>query len=233
MLDLQLIFILCAVVVVLIMARYLQLFFDELTKEKKVRVVKLKTAPKSQGNLSLKPGTGALSEQADPNLELGEGEKQEFSASEKNLGKVLSTALMHIMGNIVALEAQHKKLLATGTFDRKLHSSNLINRVKIDYELINNDLQSIIHQDGAKDLAKSFQIMIEHVKHIDSTFQESGLVRDYVLEKSAFLDARFTELQSLANLLFLKSLRLNPQISNDEDMKNFMKKYPDYFKIKL
>jgi len=233
MIDLQLIFILCAVVVVLILARYLQLFFDELTKEKKVRVVKLKTAPNPQENLSVKSGAGAPLEQPDLDYDSGGGEKQELSAADKTLGKVLSAALIHIMGNIVALEAQHKKLLATGTFDRKLHSSNLINRVKIDYELINNDLQSITYQDGAKDLAKSFQIMVEHVKHIDSTFQESGLVRDYVLEKSAFLDARFIELQSLANLLFLKSLRLNPQIANDEDMKNFMKKYPDYFRIKL
>ena len=40
MIDLQLIFILCAVVSVLVLARYLQMFFEELTKEKKVKILK-------------------------------------------------------------------------------------------------------------------------------------------------------------------------------------------------
>jgi hypothetical protein len=75
--------------------------------------------------------------------------------------------------------------------------------------------------------------MIEHVKYIDFIFQESGLVRDYVIDKSDLMDMRFAELRSLANLLFLKSLKLNPQIVNDEAMKVFMKKYPAYFKIKV
>ena len=39
--------------------------------------------------------------------------------------------------------------------------------------------------------------------------------------------------QTVSNLLFLKSLKLNPQIVNDEAMKVFMKKYPAYFKIKV
>ena len=157
----------------------------------------------------------------------------ESSSLERDLGSTLSFALLHILKNIVALEVQHKKLVDTGIFDKKLHSSNLISRVKIDYELINNDLRDIVNQEGGASLAKDFQIMIEHVKYIDFTFQESGLVRDYVIDKSDLMDMRFAELRSLANLLFLKSLKLNPQIVNDEAMKVFMKKYPAYFKIKV
>jgi hypothetical protein len=230
MIDLQLIFILCAVVLVLVLARYLQMFFEELTKEKKIKILKQKskndkkTSINEQGaeaatDLSFKGSENPLS--------------NEFSNLDKNLGSTLSFALLHILKNIVILEAQHKKLVDTGIFDRKLHSSNLISRVKIDYELINNDLRDIINQEGGASLAKDFQIMIEHVRYIDFTFQESGLVRDYVIDKSDLMDMRFLELRSLANLLFLKSLKLNPQIVNDEGMKVFMKKYPAYFKIKV
>jgi hypothetical protein len=230
MIDLQLIFILCAVVLVLVLARYLQMFFEELTKEKKIKILKQKskndkkTSINQQGaeavtDLSFKGSENPLS--------------NEFSNLDKNLGSTLSFALLHILKNIVILEDQHKKLVDTGIFDKKLHSSNLISRVKIDYELINNDLRDIINQEGGASLAKDFQIMIEHVRYIDFTFQESGLVRDYVIDKSDLMDMRFLELRSLANLLFLKSLKLNPQIVNDEAMKVFMKKYPAYFKIKV
>ena len=211
MIDLQLIFILCAVVLVLVLARYLQMFFEELTKEKKTLDEAADLSSKDFKNLSV----------------------NESSSLERDLGSTLSFALLHILKNIVALEAQHKKLVDTGIFDKKLHSSNLISRVKIDYELINNDLRDIMNQEAGMNLAKDFQIMVEHVKYIDFTFQESGLVRDYVIDKSDLMDMRFTELRSLANLLFLKSLKLNPQIVNDEAMKVFMKKYPAYFKIKV
>ncbi|NBV98686.1 MAG: hypothetical protein EBR67_04130 [Proteobacteria bacterium] len=211
MIDLQLIFILCAVVLVLVFARYLQMFFEELTKEKKTLDEAADLLSKDFKNLSV----------------------NESFNQERDLGSTLSFALLHILKNIVALEAQHKKLVDTGIFDKKLHSSNLISRVKIDYELINNDLRDIMNQEAGMNLAKDFQIMIEHVKYIDFTFQESGLVRDYVIDKSDLMDMRFTELRSLANLLFLKSLKLNPQIVNDEAMKVFMKKYPAYFKIKV
>lgn len=211
MIDLQLIFILCAVVLVLVLARYLQMFFEELTKEKKTLDEAADLLSKDFKNLSV----------------------NESFNQERDLGSTLSFALLHILKNIVALEAQHKKLVDTGIFDKKLHSSNLISRVKIDYELINNDLRDIMNQEAGMNLAKDFQIMIEHVKYIDFTFQESGLVRDYVIDKSDLMDMRFTELRSLANLLFLKSLKLNPQIVNDEAMKVFMKKYPAYFKIKV
>ena len=230
MIDLQLIFILCAVVLVLVLARYLQMFFEELTKEKKIKILKQKskndkkTSINEQGaeaatDLSFKGSENPLS--------------NEFSNLDKNLGSTLSFALLHILKNIVILEAQHKKLVDTGIFDKKLHSSNLISRVKIDYELINNDLRDIMNLEAGMNLAKDFQIMVEHVKYIDFTFQESGLVRDYVIDKSDLMDMRFLELRSLANLLFLKSLKLNPQIVNDEGMKVFMKKYPAYFKIKV
>lgn len=211
MIDLQLIFILCAVVIVLVLARYLQMFFEELTKEKKTLDEAADLSSKDFKNLSV----------------------NESSGLERDLGSTLSFALLHILTNIVILEAQHKKLVDTGIFDKKLHSSNLISRVKIDYELINNDLRDIMNQEAGMNLAKDFQIMVEHVKYIDFTFQESGLVRDYVIDKSDLMDMRFTELRSLANLLFLKSLKLNPQIVNDEAMKVFMKKYPAYFKIKV
>jgi hypothetical protein len=230
MIDLQLIFILCAVVLVLVLARYLQMFFEELTKEKKIKILKQKskndkkTSTNEEGaetvtDLSFKGSENPLS--------------NESSSLDKNLGSTLSFALLHILKNIVALEAQHKKLVNTGIFDKKLHSSNLISRVKIDYELINNDLRDIMNQEAGMNLAKDFQIMVEHVKYIDFTFQESGLVRDYVIDKSDLMDMRFAELRSLANLLFLKSLKLNPQIVNDEAIKVFMKKYPAYFKIKV
>lgn len=211
MIDLQLIFILCAVVLVLVLARYLQMFFEELTKEKKTLDEAADLLSKDFKNLPV----------------------NESSSLEQDLGSTLSFALLHILKNIVALEVQHKKLVDTGIFDKKLHSSNLISRVKIDYELINNDLRDIVNQEGGASLAKDFQIMIEHVKYIDFTFQESGLVRDYVIDKSDLMDMRFAELRSLANLLFLKSLKLNPQIVNGEAMKVFMKKYPAYFKIKV
>jgi hypothetical protein len=231
MIDLQLIFILCAVVVVLVLARYLQMFFEELTKEKKIKILKQKL--KKDKSVS-KNGEDKLDEAADlsskdfKNLPINES-----SSVERDLGSTLSFALLHILKNIVALEVQHKKLVDTGIFDKKLHSSNLISRVKIDYELINNDLRDIMNQEAGMNLAKDFQIMVEHVKYIDFTFQESGLVKDYVIDKSDLMDMRFTELRSLANLLFLKSLKLNPQIVNDEAMKVFMKKYPAYFKIKV
>lgn len=230
MIDLQLIFILCAVVLVLVLARYLQMFFEELTKEKKIKILKQNKKDKSAS----KRGEEGLDEAADllskdfKNLPVNES-----SSLEQDLGSTLSFALLHILKNIVALEVQHKKLVDTGIFDKKLHSSNLISRVKIDYELINNDLRDIVNQEGGASLAKDFQIMIEHVKYIDFTFQESGLVRDYVIDKSDLMDMRFAELRSLANLLFLKSLKLNPQIVNGEAMKVFMKKYPAYFKIKV
>lgn len=230
MIDLQLIFILCAVVLVLVLARYLQMFFEELAKEKKTKIVKQNKKDKSAS----KSGEEGLDEAVDllskdfKNLPVNES-----SSLERDLGSTLSFALLHILKNIVALEVQHKKLVDTGIFDKKLHSSNLISRVKIDYELINNDLRDIVNQEGGASLAKDFQIMIEHVKYIDFTFQESGLVRDYVIDKSDLMDMRFAELRSLANLLFLKSLKLNPQIVNDEAMKVFMKKYPAYFKIKV
>ena len=211
MIDLQLIFILCAVVLVLVLARYLQMFFEELTKEKKTLDEAADLLSKDFKNLPV----------------------NESSSLEQDLGSTLSFALLHILKNIVALEVQHKKLVDTGIFDKKLHSSNLISRVKIDYELINNDLRDIMNQEAGMNLAKDFQIMVEHVKYIDFTFQESGLVKDYVIDKSDLMDMRFTELRSLANLLFLKSLKLNPQIVNDEAMKVFMKKYPAYFKIKV
>jgi hypothetical protein len=206
------------------------MFFEELTKEKKIKILKQKskndkkTSINEQGaeaatDLSFKGSENPLS--------------NEFSNLDKNLGSTLSFALLHILKNIVILEAQHKKLVDTGIFDKKLHSSNLISRVKIDYELINNDLRDIMNLEAGMNLAKDFQIMVEHVKYIDFTFQESGLVRDYVIDKSDLMDMRFLELRSLANLLFLKSLKLNPQIVNDEGMKVFMKKYPAYFKIKV
>jgi predicted DNA-binding ArsR family transcriptional regulator len=206
------------------------MFFEELTKEKKIKILKQNKKDKSAS----KRGEEGLDEAADllskdfKNLPVNES-----SSLEQDLGSTLSFALLHILKNIVALEVQHKKLVDTGIFDKKLHSSNLISRVKIDYELINNDLRDIVNQEGGASLAKDFQIMIEHVKYIDFTFQESGLVRDYVIDKSDLMDMRFAELRSLANLLFLKSLKLNPQIVNGEAMKVFMKKYPAYFKIKV
>ncbi|MBU6196471.1 MAG: hypothetical protein KGO93_02760 [Cyanobacteria bacterium REEB446] len=230
MIDLQLIFILCAVVIVLVLARYLQMFFEELTKEKKIKILKQKSKKDKKTSINAQ-GAEALTD-----LSFKDSENpfsNEFSNLDKNLGSTLSFALLHILKNIVILEAQHKKLVDTGIFDKKLHSSNLISRVKIDYELINNDLRDIMNQEAGMNLAKDFQIMVEHVKYIDFTFQESGLVRDYVIDKSDLMDMRFTELRSLANLLFLKSLKLNPQIVNDEAMKVFMKKYPAYFKIKV
>jgi hypothetical protein len=231
MIDLQLIFILCAVVVVLILARYLQMFFEELTKEKKTKILKRKL---KKDKSVPKNGEQGLENSADLSLAAGENSSpSEPSSLEKDIGSTLSFALLHILKNIVALEVQHKKLVDTGIFDKKLHSSNLISRVKIDYELINNDLRDITNQEAGMNLAKDFQIMVEHVKYIDFTFQESGLVRDYVIDKSDLMDMRFAELRSLANLLFLKSLKLNPQIVNDEAMKVFMKKYPAYFKIKV
>lgn len=230
MIDLQLIFILCAVVLVLVLARYLQMFFEELTKEKKIKILKQKSKNDKKTSIN-EQGAEALTD-----LSFKDSENplsNEFSNSDKNLGSTLSFALLHILKNIVILEAQHKKLVDTGIFDKKLHSSNLISRVKIDYELINNDLRDIVNQEAGASLAKDFQVMIEHVKYIDFTFQESGLVRDYVIDKSDLMDMRFTELRSLANLLFLKSLKLNPQIVNNDEIKVFMKKYPAYFKIKV
>ena len=230
MIDLQLIFILCAVVLVLVLARYLQMFFEELTKEKKIKILKQKSKKDKKTSIN-EEGAEAVTDLSFKGSE--NPLSNEFSSLDKNLGSTLSFALLHILKNIVALEVQHKKLVDTGIFDKKLHSSNLISRVKIDYELINNDLRDIVNQEGGASLAKDFQIMIEHVKYIDFTFQESGLVRDYVIDKSDLMDMRFAELRSLANLLFLKSLKLNPQIVNDEAMKVFMKKYPAYFKIKV
>lgn len=230
MIDLQLIFILCAVVLVLVLARYLQMFFEELTKEKKIKILKQKSKNDKKTSIN-EQGAEALTD-----LSFKDSENplsNEFSNSDKNLGSTLSFALLHILKNIVILEAQHKKLVDTGIFDKKLHSSNLISRVKIDYELINNDLRDIVNQEAGASLAKDFQVMIEHVKYIDFTFQESGLVRDYVIDKSDLMDMRFVELRSLANLLFLKSLKLNPQIVNNDEIKVFMKKYPAYFKIKV
>lgn len=231
MIDLQLIFILCAVVLVLVLARYLQMFFEELTKEKKIKILKQKSEKDKKTSTNNEQNTETvkdLSVKASENSFLNES-----STLDEDLGSTLSFAVLHILKNIVALEAQHKKLVDTGIFDKKLHSSNLISRVKIDYELISNDLRDIVSQEGGASLAKDFQIMIEHVKYIDFTFQESGLVRDYVIDKSDLMDMRFVELRSLANLLFLKSLKLNPQIVNNNEMKVFMKKYPAYFKIKV
>jgi hypothetical protein len=168
MIDLQLIFILCAVVLVLVLARYLQMFFEELTKEKKIKILKQKL--KKDKSVS-KNGEENLDEVADlsskdfKNLPINES-----SSLERDLGSTLSFALLHILKNIVALEVQHKKLVDTGIFDKKLHSSNLISRVKIDYELINNDLRDITNQEAGMNLAKDFQIMVEHVKYIDFTF---------------------------------------------------------------
>lgn len=230
MIDLQLIFILCAVVLVLVLARYLQMFFEELTKEKKIKILKQKSKKDKKTSIN-EQGAEALTDLSSKGSE--NSFSNESSSLERDLGSTLSFALLHILTNIVILEAQHKKLVDTGIFDKKLHSSNLISRVKIDYELINNDLRDIMNQEAGMNLAKDFQIMVEHVKYIDFTFQESGLVRDYVIDKSDLMDMRFTELRSLANLLFLKSLKLNPQIVNDEAMKVFMKKYPAYFKIKV
>ena len=230
MIDLQLIFILCAVVLVLVLARYLQMFFEELTKEKKIKILKQKSKKDKKTSIN-EQGAEALTDLSSKGSE--NSFSNESSSLERDLGSTLSFALLHILKNIVALEAQHKKLVDTGIFDKKLHSSNLISRVKIDYELINNDLRDIMNQEAGMNLAKDFQIMVEHVKYIDFTFQESGLVRDYVIDKSDLMDTRFAELRSLANLLFLKSLKLNPQIVNDEAMKVFMKKYPAYFKIKV
>jgi hypothetical protein len=230
MIDLQLIFILCAVVLVLVLARYLQIFFEELTKEKKIKILKQKSKKDKKTSIN-EEGAEAVTDLSFKGSE--NPLSNEFSSLDKNLGSTLSFALLHILKNIVALEVQHKKLVDTGIFDKKLHSSNLISRVKIDYELINNDLRDIMNQEAGMNLAKDFQIMIEHVKYIDFIFQESGLVRDYVIDKSDLMDMRFAELRSLANLLFLKSLKLNPQIVNDEAMKVFMKKYPAYFKIKV
>ena len=230
MIDLQLIFILCAVVSVLVLARYLQMFFEELTKEKKVKILKQKSEKDKKTSIN-EQGVEAATDLSFKGSE--DSFKNGYSSLERDIGSTLSLALLHILKNIVALEVQHKKLVDNGIFDRKLHSSNLISRVKIDYELINNDLRDIMNQEAGMNLAKDFQIMVEHVKYIDFTFQESGLVRDYVIDKSDLMDMRFTELRSLANLLFLKSLKLNPQIVNDEAMKVFMKKYPAYFKIKV
>ena len=231
MIDLQLILILCAVVIVLVLAKYLQMFFEELTKENKRKILKQKSLKDKTNSINIEERSDLIAD-----LSLQNSEKAslgESSISERNLGSTLSLALIHILRNIVILEAQHKKLVDTGIFDRKLHSSNLISRVKIDYELINNDLRDIISLESGRNLAKDFQIMLEHVKHIDLTFQESGLVRDYVIDKSDLMNMRFLELRSLANLLFLKSLKLNPQIVNNEEMNVFMKKYPAYFKIKI
>jgi predicted DNA-binding ArsR family transcriptional regulator len=231
MIDLQLIFILCAVIVVLVLARYLQMFFEELTKEKKIKILKQKSKKDKKKIMNNEQGAETVTDTSFKAFE--NSFLNESSSLDENLGSTLSFALLHILKNIVALEAQHKKLVDTGIFDKKLHSSNLISRVKIDYELINNDLRDIINQEAGASLAKDFQIMIEHVKYIDFTFQESGLVRDYVIDKSDLMDMRFVELRSLANLLFLKSLKLNSQIINHEEIKVFMKKYPAYFKIKV
>jgi hypothetical protein len=231
MIDLQLILILCAVVIVLVLAKYLQMFFEELTKENKRKILKQKSVKDKSHSINIEERSDLAAD-----LSLQNSEKAslgESSISERNLGSTLSLALLHILRNIAILEAQHKKLVDTGIFDRKLHSFNLISRVKIDYELINNDLRDIISLESGRNLAKDFQIMLEHVKHIDLTFQESGLVRDYVIDKSDLMNMRFLELRSLANLLFLKSLKLNPQIVNNEEMNVFMKKYPAYFKIKI
>jgi hypothetical protein len=206
------------------------MFFEELTKEKKIKILKQKSKKDKKTSIN-EEGAEAVTDLSFKGSE--NPLSNEFSSLDKNLGSTLSFALLHILKNIVALEVQHKKLVDTGIFDKKLHSSNLISRVKIDYELINNDLRDIMNQEAGMNLAKDFQIMIEHVKYIDFIFQESGLVRDYVIDKSDLMDMRFAELRSLANLLFLKSLKLNPQIVNDEAMKVFMKKYPAYFKIKV
>jgi len=213
MIDFQLLLILAAVLLVLLFARYLQMFFQELSKTKTI-VLKEKNINKTDDAVNL-------------------AEEDEEKQLERDLANSSVLALLHILKNIVALEAQHKKLLETGTFDKKLHSSNLISRIKIDYDLITDDLSRIPSSlEGAKDLLKSFQIMLEHLKYIDSTFQQSGLVRDYVINKSELMEMRFYELKSLANLLFLKALKLNPCLVDDEELKLFMTKHPAYFKIK-
>ena len=158
MIDLQLILILCAVVIVLVLAKYLQMFFEELTKENKRKILKQKSLKDKTNSINIEERSDLIAD-----LSLQNSEKAslgESSISERNLGSTLSLALIHILRNIVILEAQHKKLVDTGIFDRKLHSSNLISRVKIDYELINNDLRDIISLESGRNLAKDFQIML-------------------------------------------------------------------------
>lgn len=215
MIDFQLLLILAAVILVLVFARYLQIFFEGLSKGKTIILKETKT------------NRSQTKDEADL-LEVDED-----SLAEKKLANASVVALLHILKNIVALETQHKKLVETGSFDKKLHSSNLISRIKVDYALILDDLAQIpASLEGAKDLLKSFQIMVEHLKYIDSAFQQSGLVRDYVLNKAELMEMRFYELKSLTNLLFLKALKLNPNIVNDEELNLFMTKHPAYFKIK-
>ena len=146
MIDLQLIFILCAVVVVLVLARYLQMFFEELTKEKKIKILKQKSKKDKKTSMNNEQDAETVTD-----LSFKDSENSflnESPSSDENLGSTLSFSLLHILKNIVALEAQHKKLVDTGIFDKKLHSSNLISRVKIDYELINNDLRDIVNQEA-------------------------------------------------------------------------------------
>ena len=146
MIDMQLIFILCAVVVVLVLARYLQMFFEELTKEKKIKILKQKSKKDKKTSMNNEQDAETVTD-----LSFKDSENSflnESPSSDENLGSTLSFSLLHILKNIVALEAQHKKLVDTGIFDKKLHSSNLISRVKIDYELINNDLRDIVNQEA-------------------------------------------------------------------------------------
>ncbi|NQY79262.1 MAG: hypothetical protein HRT47_03005 [Candidatus Caenarcaniphilales bacterium] len=141
--------------------------------------------------------------------------------------------LIYLLDLNVSLKDKYDDFQKIGKFNQKLHSSNLLSRLKIEEEVLQEKLDKLKLLDTKKEVFTKFKIISEHIKMIDQIFSDTGILESYMEENAMMLHSRFLEVRALSRELFAFLNKLNPEMAEEhEELIAFMQKYPEYFKIK-
>ncbi|MCH2227901.1 MAG: hypothetical protein MK033_09010 [Candidatus Caenarcaniphilales bacterium] len=151
------------------------------------------------------------------------------------LADAVIDAIVYLLTLNVDLKEQHEGFQKIEKFNKQLHSSNLLSKVKIEEEVLKEKLEKIKVLDEKKEVITKFKIVSEHIKMIDQIFSDTGLLENYMDENAMMLHSRFLEIRALSRELFNFAYKLNPEIleeGTNEELEALMTKNPEYFKIK-
>lgn len=147
--------------------------------------------------------------------------------------KVIVDLLLYLLDLNVNLKEKFDSFIKIGEFNKKLHSSNLLSRLEIKEEFLQEKLDKLKILDTKKEVINKIKIIYEHVKMIDQIFSDAGILENYIKENMLMLNSRFLEIRALARELFSFLNKLNPEMLEEhEELDAFMKKHQEYFKIK-
>ena len=141
--------------------------------------------------------------------------------------------LLYLLELNVSLKEKYDEFQKIGKFNQKLHSSNLLSKLKIEEELLQEKLTKLKDLDTKKEVITKFKIISEHIKMIDQIFSDTGILESYLDENSMMINSRFLEVRSLARELYAYLNDLDSDlVEENEEFQAFVKKNPAYFKIK-